>query len=170
MSSTSTISSNPPLQTLYSQPKQDFLSLQQDLGSGNMAAAQKDFAAFQQDALNLLNTNANNAPTPASKLNTDLQALQTALNSGDVKGAQSAFASFQQDLQNAGGAHRHHGHGHHHHSQDSDSQTNGTGTTNSSQDVNGINSAALMASMMNAYQTFASAGLSVPASTLGITA
>src|SRR5438105_2195897 len=129
------ISSNSSLQTLLTQPKQDLLALQTDLSSGNLPGAQKDFAAFQQDALNLFkNSNSQqnsqgSAQTGSSPLSTDLQALQSALSSGDVTGAKKALAAFQQDLQTAGMAHRHHGRHHHH---EGDTQNTATSSQNRS--------------------------------------
>jgi hypothetical protein len=104
--SSNTISSSSSLQTLLMQPKQDLLALQKDLGSGNLAGAQKDFAAFLQD------------------------------------------------LQNAQAGHKHHGH--HHQNHDNDNQNNQdnqtAGPSASTLDIDGINSAATMASVLRAYR------------------
>jgi len=177
------ISSNSSLQTLSMQPKQDLLALQTDLNSGNITGAQKDFATFQQDALNLSNNpngKQGSPPTVSSTASTDLQALQSALSSGDVTGAKKALAAFQLDLQSAGKAHKHHG-GHHHHSDDDDAKNTATNSQNSSNgtpanggtgtaDTNGINSAAVMASMRSAYQALGSAGTSATGTGIAFTA
>src|SRR5436190_6528 len=107
--STSAISSmSSPLQNLLIKPKQDLQSLQSDLNSGSLAAAQQDFAAFQQDALGLFQ-GANGPQVDSQK---DLQTLQDALSSGDLAGAQKAFAAFQNDLGHNVAGHKRH---HHHH-------------------------------------------------------
>src|SRR5215472_17071871 len=105
--SISAISGNNPyagFQSLFSQPKQDLQSLATDLNSGNLAGAQKDFAALQQDVTSsfssLLGPNAriaNNTPSGTGPT-ADLQALQNALKSNDLAGAQKSFAAFQQDV------------------------------------------------------------------------
>jgi len=178
------ISSNSSLQSLFMQPKQDLLALKTDLSSGNLAGAQKDFAAFQQDALNLFK-NSNSQPgsqsspqTGSSQLSTDLNALQSALSSGNVTGAQKAFAAFQQDLHTAGMAHRHHGRHHPHHEEDtqntaanSQNGTNQTAATNGSgaaSGTSGINSAAAMASLLSAYQAFVPSGASATGTGIGV--
>lgn len=73
--------------------------LGQDLQSGNLQAAQQDFATLQQAA-------ASQVPAAASSSTQDpQQALTQALQSGNLAAAQQAFAQLQQA----------HGHHHHHH-------------------------------------------------------
>jgi hypothetical protein len=171
--SVNVISSNSSLQTLFLPPKQDLQALQTDLSSGNLAGAQKDFASFQKDTLNLFqNSKPGDAQAASSQLSTDLQALQSALSSGNLTGAQKAFAAFQQDLQNTGIGHKDH-HRHHRHqeedtkSTDANSQnsTNGSASNSASglaSATSGITSGGLMKSLLSAYQTF------TPASSTGI--
>jgi hypothetical protein len=143
------------MQTLLTQSKQDLQTLQTDLGSGNVAGAKTDFAAFQQDAINMFQSSKGLQPgqAGASQTTTDLQALQSALSSNNVTGAQKALSAFQQDLQTQmkGRTHGHHHQGH----QDTDSDQNanaGSGVTNATGGV--PNSAMTLASLLSAYQAF----------------
>ena len=179
--SISAISGNNPytgLQSLFSQPNQDLQSLATDLSSGNLAGAQKDFAALQQDVTSsfssLLGSNAtipNNTTPSGTRPTADLQALQNALKSNDLAGAQKSFAAFQQDVQ-AFGMHRGH-HRHHHSDSDGDSQSSKTSNTT------GINSATTanngvpdfnMAAMLAAYRAFGNNGLSDSTNTISAVA
>ena len=95
--------------------QQEFQQLGQDLQSGNLSAAQTDFATLQQNAppgsplANLSSTTqgSNSLTNAFSQLSQDLQ-------SGNLSGAQSDYSTIQQDFQNQGqsqGAHGHHHHG-----------------------------------------------------------
>jgi outer membrane protein assembly factor BamD (BamD/ComL family) len=90
--------------------QQEFQQLATDLQSGNLSAAQTDFAALQQNA-------------PASQaggqtLSQAVSALGNDLQSGNLAGAQKDFAAIQQDIQQASqqGGQVHH---HHHHAEES---------------------------------------------------
>ena len=77
--------------------RQAFQQLGQDLQSGNLSAAQTDFAQLQQ-------TGQSNNPIAQA-----LQKLGQDLQSGNVTAAQQDFSVFKQDIQNAAhGHHRHH--------------------------------------------------------------
>jgi hypothetical protein len=162
MSTNAISSGSSTWQTLLTQSKQALQTLQTDLGSGNIAGAQSDFAAFQQDAIRMFQSSNGLQPgqAGASQTTTDLQALQTALSSNDVTGAQKALAAFQQDLQTQmqGRTHGHHHHGHH---QDTDSNqsanaasSNGTGNAAGTNASGVPNSAVTLASLLSAYQVF----------------
>jgi len=95
--------------------QQEFQQLGQDLQSGNLSAAQTDFATLQQDAppgsplasLSSTTQGSNSLTNAFSQLSQDLQ-------SGNLSGAQSDFSTIQQDFQNQAqsqGAHGHHHHG-----------------------------------------------------------
>jgi hypothetical protein len=108
------------------QGRQDYLQLAQSLQAGDLAGAQKAFAALQQDmASSPLGQQANNA----KPISTDIQALSQSLNANDLSGAQTALSQLQQDLQTlqVGQAGRHHHH-HHHHMDASQTTTDPTGT------------------------------------------
>jgi hypothetical protein len=179
--SINSISGNNPyggMQSLFSQPNQDFQSLATDLNSGNLAGAQKDLAALQQDVTSSFSSLlGSNSAIPASNTSTgptaDLQALKSALNSNDLAGAQKSFAAFQQDVRGFG-MHRGH-HRHHDSDSDGDTQQNGNGNTaggNSTSNSNGNNGVPdfTMGAMLAAYRAFGSNGLSVAPNTLSVVA
>jgi len=100
------------IQGRMQQFQQEFQQLGQDLQSGNLSAAQSDFATLQQSAPQA------NSTASAQSSNPIVQAfnqLSTDLKSGNTAAAQQDYATIQQDFQNQGtqnqGAHHHH---HHH--------------------------------------------------------
>ena len=108
------------VQSNRQQFKQEFQQLGQDLQSGNLSAAQADFATLQQNAPQAAaSTSQSNNPIAQAfnQLSQDLQ-------SGNLTAAQQDFSAIQQDFQNqaapqAPAATHHH---HHHESQDSGQQ------------------------------------------------
>src|ERR1700722_4760825 len=99
-------SSNPVLQA--------FQSLGQDLQSGNLSAAQQDFATIQQSAQQAQasgqahhghhhhrtsDSSDSNSSSPISTLQQDFTSLGSDLQSGNLSSAQQAYASLQSDLQ-----------------------------------------------------------------------
>lgn len=121
------------------QRKQDFDALSKALNSGDLAGAQKAFAAVQQDMqANKSGQAATDPNRPASPLSSDMDALSKALSSGDLAGAQKAFSTLQQDMQQARQAGRGH---HHHHSQGTQGQsaTTAANATALQLSVNGLN-------------------------------
>jgi len=111
--------------------KQDLQQLGQDLQSGNLSAAQQDFATLQQDAPKAFDATSSTAATSASSatsatsatsssstqntISQDFQQLATDLQSGDLTAASKDYAQLKQDVAQAlqdGRAHVHH---HHHH-------------------------------------------------------
>jgi len=112
------------VQSKAQQSKQQFQQLGQDLQSGNLSAAQADFAALQPSNSNS-QTGSTAAPSSNSPIGQAFQQLSTDLQSGNVPAAQKDFAVLQQDFQSQatqGG-----GHHHHHHHVDTDSQNSGNG-------------------------------------------
>ncbi|MGA7220368.1 MAG: hypothetical protein WBX38_18775 [Candidatus Sulfotelmatobacter sp.] len=113
--STSSLYQTPGVQNDFQKARQDFQQLGQDLESGNLSAAQSDFATLQ----NLLPQSA--STTTAGQSNNPIaQAfaqLGKDLQSGNLSAAQSDFATIQQDFKNqasqsapaSGGHHHHHG-------------------------------------------------------------
>jgi len=91
------------LQTHRQQFRQEFLQLGQDLQSGNLAAAQSDFADLQQ--LKPASTNPNSPITQA------FQQLSTDLQSGNISAAQQDYSTIQQSFQNRAHHAHHHPHG-----------------------------------------------------------
>ena len=92
----------------FKQRRADLNALKTALQSGDLAGAQKAFAALQQDLQSTQGAagQRGDASGQSSTLAKDLDALKTALQSGDLTGAQKAFASVQQDMR-TGHAHRH---------------------------------------------------------------
>jgi len=103
---------NPSIQSRARQFQQEFQQLGKDLQSGNLSAAQADFATLQQTRplASAASTAQSNNPIAQQfdQLGKDLQ-------SGNILAAQQDFATIQQDLQNQAvqGRPAHH---HHHHS------------------------------------------------------
>lgn len=111
-SSTASTSSDSTTSTDSASLASAFSALGTDLSSGNLSAAQSDYATLQKD----LGQTANQAPPPppppppstnnsksgdSTLLSTLLQefsTLGTALSSGDLTSAQTAYTTIQQDL------------------------------------------------------------------------
>jgi len=100
---------NQSVQNKMQQFQQEFQQLGEDLQSGNLSAAQTDFATLQQvgpQGLSNTSTQSNNPVAQAfNKLSQDLQ-------SGNLSAAQQDYSNIQQDFQNQ--APPTHGHHHHH--------------------------------------------------------
>lgn len=108
------------IQSNMQQFQQEFQQLGQDLQSGNVSAAQSDFATLQQYAPQANSSSQSTSPIlqAFNQLGTDLAAA------GNTTAAQQDYATIQQDFQNQGnqGAQMHH---HHHHHGGGGSQANG---------------------------------------------
>ncbi|MGA3264238.1 MAG: hypothetical protein ABSC47_09360 [Terracidiphilus sp.] len=76
--------------------RQAWQSLQQNLASGNMTAAQSAFKSYRQ--LNPVQTSSSSSSSSGSQLSTDMTALGSAIGSGDLSTARQAFATVQGDL------------------------------------------------------------------------
>jgi hypothetical protein len=92
--------------------QQEFQQLGQDLQSGNLTAAQTDFATLQQSGP-LSNSASSQSSNPISQ---EFSQLATDLQAGNLTAAQSDFSTIQQNLQSQAtqqhsGHHRHHGGG-----------------------------------------------------------
>jgi hypothetical protein len=109
---------NQSVQNKVQQFKQEFQQLGQDLQSGNLSAAQTDFATLQQIGSNSTSTASTASSNPLvqafSLLGQDLQ-------SGNLSAAQQDFAKIQQDVQSQ--ASQAQGHHHHHHGGGGDNQS-----------------------------------------------
>ena len=84
--------------------QQEFQQLGQELQSGNMTAAQSEFATLQQGVTQTSGATQSSSIAQAfSKLSQDLQG-------GNLTAAQSDYSALQQDMQTASahGHHRHH--------------------------------------------------------------
>lgn len=94
------------------QPKflQEFQQLGQDLQSGNLSAAQADFATLQQLEPQ---TNSTSSAQSSNSIAQEFNQLAQDLQSGNLTAAQKDYTTIQQDFQNqaAQGHHHHHHHG-----------------------------------------------------------
>ena len=92
----------------FSQFRQEFQQLGQDLQAGDLPAAQQDFAALQQ-----LGSQNRSGTARTNSIVNDFNQLSQDLQAGDITAAQKDFAQVQQDFQNLAsqGHHRHHHHG-----------------------------------------------------------
>lgn len=105
------------------QIKSEFQQLGQDLQSGNISAAQSDFATLTQLDPTLSSTSSasstasTTSATSSQTSNPIAQAfsqLAQDLQSGNLQAAQQDYSTIQQDMQSAMAVHGHH---HHHHSE-----------------------------------------------------
>ncbi len=90
------------LSAVTSPYKQDMQKLSQDLQSGNLSAAQSDFATLQA-AFSQPGSTTSATANSSSTANTVAQAFNqvaTDLHSGNLSAAQKDFSTVQQDLQN----------------------------------------------------------------------
>ncbi len=93
--------------------KQEFQQLGQDLQSGNLSAAQSDFATLQKLQPQASTTASSQG---SSGITQDFNQLAADLKAGNTTAAQQDFTKLQQDFQSQATQGHHH---HHHHSSDS---------------------------------------------------
>ena len=103
------------LQSRMQKVHSEFQQLGQDLQSGNLSAAQSDFATLQQ----MRGQSSTSSTTQSSgSITQDFNQLSADLKAGNLTAAQKDFTTLQNDLQ-AQQPTMHHHH-HHHHDGDSD--------------------------------------------------
>jgi soluble cytochrome b562 len=90
------------------QIQQEFQQLGQDLQSGNLSAAQADFATLQQLVPQANSASSSQSSNPIAQ---EFNQLSQALQAGNLSAAQQDYATIQQDFQNQAAQ----GQGHHHH-------------------------------------------------------
>jgi outer membrane protein assembly factor BamD (BamD/ComL family) len=99
--------------------KQEFQQVGQDLQSGNLTAAQSDFATLQQ-------MRPQSSPTASSQgtssISQDFNQLAADLKAGNTTAAQQDYAKIQQDFRSQGAQ----GHRHHHHNSADDGSDSGS--------------------------------------------
>lgn len=111
ISSSNLFNINDSRRSVESEMQQEFAQLGQDLQSGNLSAAQSDFATLTQ--LRPQSTSSSSSTSAASN-NPMAQAfaqLSKDLQSGNLSAAQQDFATIQQEMQSnavQAGGHRHH--------------------------------------------------------------
>jgi hypothetical protein len=84
------------IQSRMQQVQQEFQQLGQDLSSGNLSAAQTDFAALQKLQPQ---SSATSAASGSSPLAQDFNQLSQDLQSGNISNAQHDYTKIQQDFQ-----------------------------------------------------------------------
>jgi outer membrane protein assembly factor BamD (BamD/ComL family) len=110
---------NPTVQSKAQQIQQEFHQLGEDLQSGNLAAAQSDFATLQQLVPQDSSTSTAQSSNPLAQA---FQQLGQDLQAGNLSAAQQDYSNIQQDIQSQAGqvqGHRHH----HHHGGGADGQS-----------------------------------------------
>jgi outer membrane protein assembly factor BamD (BamD/ComL family) len=101
------------------QIQQDFQQLGKDLQSGNLSAAQSDFATLEQNMPQTSSTSNTSTSESSNPIAQAFSQLSQDLQAGNLTAAQSDYSTIQQDFQNQASQSHHH---HHHHlggSQDS---------------------------------------------------
>jgi outer membrane protein assembly factor BamD (BamD/ComL family) len=98
----------PSVQSKGQQFRQEFDQLGKDLQSGNVSAAQQDFATLQQLAPQ---RGISSSAQGSSAISAAVNQLSQALQSGNVAGAQQDFSAIEQAFQDQTAK----GHHHHHH-------------------------------------------------------
>ncbi len=127
----------------------EFKQLGQDLQSGNLSAAQQDFATLTQSSSTQTFSVSQGASSGAAvSLKQSFSDLKSALASGDLSGAQQAYSQIQQDFQ----AQNAHGH-HHHQGGAAPAQGQDTGTSNSATDLMRMLTGATNSNATSAYSS-----------------
>ncbi len=88
--------------------RQEFQQLGQDLQSGNLSAAQSDFATLQQIQPQ---TNATSSAQSSNPITQEFSQLAKDLQAGNVSAAQQDYSTIQQDMQSHAAQVHHHHHG-----------------------------------------------------------
>lgn len=131
--------------------RQELQQLGQALQSGNLSAAQSDFAtlqaAFSQPATTTGSTSAGSTSNPVAQA---FNQLSTDLQSGSLSAAQKDFSTLQQDLQN--NLSTDHSHHHHHLSSGSGDSSNQNPLL---QDLNQIGQSLTSSNLAGAQQAYA---------------
>jgi outer membrane protein assembly factor BamD (BamD/ComL family) len=109
------------MQNRMQSARKEFQQLGQDLQSGNLAAAQTDFATLQQMQPQSTSSSSTQSTSPISQ---DFSQLATDLKAGNTTAAQQDYAKIQQDFQSQGTQAQAHHHHHHHGGGSDQSQSN----------------------------------------------
>jgi outer membrane protein assembly factor BamD (BamD/ComL family) len=128
------------------QAQQEFQKLGQDLQSGNLSAAQADFATLQQ--LVPQNSSSSQSNSPIAKA---FSQLAQDLQSGNLSAAQQDYATIQQDFQKQATQNQTsatEGHHHHHHG-------GGSGSSEISQLLDQLGTALQSGNLSSAQSAFA---------------
>ena len=98
------------IQSKQQDRKQEFAQLGKDLQSGNLSAAQADFATLQQMTPPSSASGVSASAVSTSPVATAFAQLATDLKSGNLPAAQQDYSTIQQDMQSSAvqGFHHHH--------------------------------------------------------------
>ncbi len=129
--------------------KQEFQQLGQDLQSGNLSAAQADFATLQKNGPQASSTASSQNSNPVGQ---DVTQLAQDLQSGNLSAAQQDYTKVQQDFQNQTSLTQTHSHHHHHHSGGESSSS----TNSISQIMDQLGQALQSGSLSSAQQAYSS--------------
>lgn len=144
--SSSSLFNTSGVQSLFQQFQQTFQQLGQDLQSGNLSAAQSDFATLQ----NLGSQNSTATSQSSSPIAQAFSQLAKDLQSGNLSAAQQDFSTIQQDFQNqAAQGQTQSAQGHHHHHA-------GGGSSEISQLLNELGTALQSGDLSTAQQAYTS--------------
>jgi len=111
ISSSNLFDINDSRESVQSQMRQEFAQLGQDLQSGNLSAAQSDFATLTQLGPQSTSSSSSSSAAGTSPMAQAFAQLAKDLQSGNLSAAQQDFAAIQQVQANAvqsGGHHHHH--------------------------------------------------------------
>ena len=133
--------------------QQEMQQLGQALQSGNLSAAQSDFAtlqaAFSQPATTPGSTSTGSASNPVAQA---FNQLGTDLQSGNLSAAQKDFSTVQQDLQNNLSTNHFH---HHHHLSSGGGSGDSSNQNSLLQDLNQIGQSLTSSNLAGAQQAYA---------------
>jgi len=147
------LTQNQNVQSNKQQFKQEFQQLGQDLQSGNLSAAQSDFATLQQNMPQSASTGTAQSSSPIAQA---FSQLSQDLKSGNISGAQQDYSTIQQDFQSqAPQSQSAHGHHHHHHGGGESNNTDSS-TSAISQLFSELGSALQSGNLSNAQQAYSS--------------
>jgi len=104
---------NQNVQNKMQQFQQEFQQLGEDLQSGNLSAAQTDFATLQQLSPQSSSTTSTSSSESSNPLAQAFNQLAQDIQSGNLSAAQQDYSNIQQDFQNQ--STQAEGHHHHHH-------------------------------------------------------
>ncbi len=111
ISSSNLFNINDSRESVQSEMRQEFAQLGQDLQSGNLSAAQSDFATLTQLGPQSTTSSSSSTAASTSPMAQAFAQLSKDLQSGNLSAAQQDFATIQQDMQSNAvqvGGHRHH--------------------------------------------------------------
>ncbi|MGB7823482.1 MAG: hypothetical protein WBL22_14910 [Candidatus Sulfotelmatobacter sp.] len=146
--SSSSLYNTQGVQSTFQQFQQEFQQLGQDLQSGNLSAAQSDFATLQ----NLGAQNSTATSPSSSPIAQAFSQLAKDLQSGNLSAAQQDFSTMQQDFQNQSAQSQTQatqGHHHHHHG-------GGSGSSEISQLFDELGTALQSGNLSSAQQAYSS--------------